>query len=343
MKIAEVLEKLLVSPNVASPRPIFEKYDKNVQGNTAWERGMTSCSIMTPFRDFPELSKKSSCTGVAVATGGNPNVARISAREAAKHAIVEGVIKVTCVGGVPLASTDCLNFGNPEKPDQMGEFVEGVEGLKEVCTELDVPIVSGNVSFYNESSGRSIPPSAIVAVFSRVDDPKTVPTLDLKPDQTLFYLGQRSENLGGSEFLKVCEKEDTRLPHIDFSSLKKWLPLLREAAQKNIISSALPILRGGLLTTLAQGCFEGACGAEITIPESFSQKVPQFLFSEGPGVIVATPDPETLKNLFGGELFPLGTTQKTFQLEIFFQESKIFAEDLTSMHQKWENKLREIF
>jgi phosphoribosylformylglycinamidine synthase len=343
MKLLEIFEKLLLSPNVASQKPIFEKYDKNVQGNTAWERGTVASSILTPFRDFPELSEAKSRTGVAVATGGNPNIAQISARESAIQALVEAVIKVSCVGGIPLAATDCLNFGNPEKPDQMGEFVEGIEGLRLACTELDVPIVSGNVSLYNESSGQSIPPSTIVAVFGRVDDPQIVPTLEFKPNQTLFFLGSRSDHLGGSEFLKICKKEDTRLPHVDFSSLLEWLPLLRTATQKQLISSAIPLLRGGILAAVSQGCFQGKCGANIRISESFSEKVPQFLFCEDMGVVLTTSHPEKLRKLFGDQLHELGKTKKVFHLEIHSHSQKIASEDLTHLYEKWENKLRNIF
>lgn len=332
------------SPNVVSQKPIFEKYDKNVQGNTVWERGKVAASVTVPFRDFPELSEKSSRTGLAVATGGNPSLARISARSAALNALMEATIKVSCVGGEPLAATDCLNFGNPEKSDQMGEFVEGIEGLRTACEVLDIPIVSGNVSLYNESSGRSIPPSALVTVFARVPDPKQVP-MSFFPasEQTLFWVGPRSKNLGGSEFLRTCQKEDTRIPQLDFLEGKKWMKLLRQAAQKGILSAACPILRGGLLTAVATACIENHIGAEIKIPEEMQKDIPAFLFSESPGVILATSDPDHVSQLFGAQAFFLGKTISNFQLRIKNEDQEILSEDLTLYAEKWENTLREIF
>ncbi|MCF7917997.1 hypothetical protein K9L27_03300 [Candidatus Gracilibacteria bacterium] len=343
MKLEEVFHALLSSPNIASQKPIFEKYDKNVQGNTAWERGAVAASIMTPFRDYLELSETKSKVGVAVASGGNPNIARISARTAAEHAVVEAIVKVSCVGGIPLAVTDCLNFGNPEKADQMGEFVEGVEGIKTVCEAFNIPIVSGNVSFYNESSGRSIPPSAIVSVFARVEDPSQIPCLALKSRETIFLVGERSNELGGSEFLKICHQIDTRLPQLNYKKLLSWLKILRDTHTQKIISAALPILRGGLLMTLAQGCFQGKCGAMLVVPSDALEKIPQFLFSEAPGVLITTEYPEKIRKFFGSFAQEIGKTTDLFHLEILSKSKKILTEDLTQSAERWENKLREIF
>jgi len=196
-------EELLKSNNLVSRKPIYEKYDKNVQGNTAWERGDVAASITTCFRDFPELTDKNAQKGVVIATGGNPNIAKISVEKAAEMAIQEALLKLTCVGGVPLAATDCLNFGNPEKPDQMGQLVGGIKGVKTACETLEIPIVSGNVSLYNESNGKSIPPSALISIFGRVDEVSKVKKQAFQNiGDLIYYGGTRSNNFGGQNFFE---------------------------------------------------------------------------------------------------------------------------------------------
>jgi len=341
MKNFEVLEKILGSVNGASRIPIYEKYDKNVQGNTACERGAVAASVLTPFRDYPELSEKGSRTGVAIATGGNPNLAKISARIASEYAVTEAVIKVSCVGGTPLSVTDCLNFGNPEKVDQMGEFVDGVEGLKEVCSALDVPIVSGNVSFYNESGGKSIPPSALVSVFARVEDPETVPSQNFQNSgETIFVIGSRSPKLGGSAFLTVCDKEDSRIEKIDFKKVKEWIQKLQNVSEKGILSCARPIVQGGMITAITEACFEKSIGAELVLETA---TIPQFLFSESVGAIVTTKYPEKIQEIFGDTAIEIGKTKDAFELKLFANGALIEEKALAEWKKTWEGKLREIF
>ncbi len=351
MKIQEALEKILASPNGCSREPIFETYDKNVQGNTVWERGKVSASIITPFRDFPELSEKGSKTGVAIANGGNPNLAKISARIAAENAVVEAVVKVACVGGIPLALTDCLNFGNPEKKEQMGEFVAGVEGVKLACEALEIPVVSGNVSFYNESSGTSIPPSALVSVFARVEDPTKVPQLELEKDgETIFLIGPRSKNLGGSALMEIANKKDTRIPKVDFKQTKKWLEKLQKVAAMNVISSAYPIGLGGVLVALAKASFGNEIGADIRMENEEwrmmnrkGENMVSFLFSEDAGVIISTSFADKVQEIFGEHALEIGKTTKEFHLKIEHENELILDEELSPLKKLWEQGLREIF
>jgi len=342
MKIFEILGKILSSVNGASRTPVYEKYDKNVQGNTACERGAVAASVITPFRDYPELSEKGSRTGVAIATGGNPNLAKISARIATEYAVTEAIVKVSCVGGTPLSVTDCLNFGNPEKADQMGEFVDGVEGLKEVCLALDVPIVSGNVSFYNESGGKSIPPSALISVFARVEDPETVPSINFQnAEETIFMIGKRSDKLGGSAFLSICGKEDSRVEKIDFSVVKGWTEKLRHISEKGMVSCARPIVQGGMITAVSEACLGNGKGAKLNIETT--DQIPQFLFSENVGAVISTKYPEKIQEIFGDQAVEIGTTTDEFVLSLSVNGEKIEETPLENWKKAWENKLREIF
>ncbi|MDH3324868.1 MAG: AIR synthase related protein [Candidatus Peregrinibacteria bacterium] len=345
MKIAlkSVLEKVLASKNVADKKPIFEKYDQNVQGNTVSERKLSAANIISPFRDFPELDNESSRTSVAIACGGKPNFAKISARKAAENAVCEAVLKVSCVGAEPLCVTDCLNFGNPEKPDQMGEFVDALEGLKVVCKDLEVPIVSGNVSFYNESSGKSIPPSALISVFAKIANPDlTVSTEFKNAGEKIFLVGERKDqNLGGSEFLNIFEKNDSRIPETDFVEFLETTKKLQKAVKKGTVTSASPVLTGGSVVTILKSCFLSNLGASINIPTELS--VPNFLFSENLAAVVTSSSPEKVTELFGENVLEIGEVTSDKKIKISHGEESVLDEDLNGLQKIWENSLREIF
>ena len=330
MNLQEAFSKLLASPNIASAEPIYEQYDKNVQGNTAHERGDSAASVITPFQDFAELKHSpEGKIGVSIATGGNPNLANIDPQYAAESAVFEAVLKLSCVGGEPLTLTDCLNFGNPEKKDQMGQFVAGVNGVKEASKKLNIPIVSGNVSLYNESEGKSIPPSALITVFGRVLEVDKVPSQNLpaQPGMKLVLLGDRSENLGGSEFLRVCGKEDTRMPELDYEKFQNLAQQVRNGVSQELFAMAKPILRGGLGIA--------AFGAvKLNIPEGVS--IPHFLFSEDLGVLVATDQPEKVDGLVVGEII----SGDTFVIE---QAGEVLASiDIAELSEIRANTLRSI-
>jgi len=341
MKLKEIISLLLASPNIASQAPIYEKYDKNVQGNTVWERGQVAASICTPFRDFGELPDDKSKIGVVIGTGGNPNYAKINAGLAAKHALIEALIKISAVGGLPLSATDCLNFGNPEKKEQMGAFVSAVKGLSEVCKKLQIPIVSGNVSLYNESNGKSVPPSALISLFGRVDDPTIVPQVGFqKSGATIYLIGKRTEQLGGSEFLKVCDKNDTRIPEVNFEEIQVLSDILRTLAISRSIDTANPILRGGAIITILKSCFVSSLGAKITIDDSVD--VPSFCFNESPGAIVATDQPKAVENLCGDLAIKIGQTSEDQRLILNIGEKMMFDEGLSEWKGVWKNGLRKI-
>lgn len=340
--LSTAFEKILASPNVASQKPIYETYDKNVQGNTLHERGRVATSITACFKDFPELDEAHSNISVTIATGGNPNLAKISAEKAAENAVAEADLKIACVGGESLTATDCLNFGNPEKALQMGDLVSGIKGVKTACETFGIPIVSGNVSLYNDYAGTPIPPSAIISIFGKVSNPEqSVPLGFQKNDETVFVIGARSENLGGSEFLRLFEKKDTQMPTVHYDQLKKMKNGLRTAIQKNLFSSVNPILRGGIFATLCESAFEKNKGITIEIPSD--ENVPCFLFSEDLGVLISTSHPEEIVKIFGEEAIEIGKTTDDFTLAISQADKTLFKKGLDDYKKTWENRLRSIF
>jgi phosphoribosylformylglycinamidine synthase len=345
ISLTQTITQLCQQPNTASQQPIFEKYDKNVQGNTMFERGHTAAAITAPFRDFPELSESESMIAIAIATGGNANIAKISAKAAARSAIAEAVVKLSCVGAEPLAATDCLNFGNPEKAPQMSDFVTAIEGLKESANILETPFVSGNVSFYNESSGHSIPPSALVSVFGRVETPETpVPMAFPDQEKTIFCIGARTEDLGGSTLLNMMEKPDHRIPALDLSVCKNWTTQLRQCLKAKHVLSAQPIGNGGLVMAVLTASFKSKnLGAEISIPNQYKDMIPGFLFGEALGVIITTDHPEEIQSSFGEQAIKIGKTTSHQSLQVNSGDQELVNMELAPLKNDWNNTLRAIF
>lgn len=341
MKISleSALEKVCLSLNTVSRRPIYEKYDKNVQGNTVWERGQSLVSVSACFRDFPELDDKHSKIGVAVGTGGNPNYAKIDPGYAAEQAICEGALKVAAVGGEWLGATDCLNFGNPEKPTQMGQFVAGVEGIKTACEALEIPIVSGNVSLYNESSGTSIPPSALVSVFARVDQVSQVPGLALPETGDLFFIGEPSESLGGSEFLRVCGQSDADLPALNYERLQAQADIMRQLVSAELISMVNLVATGGLWKAVCESAF--LSDREVCLDFNHDLSVPASLFGESLGLLVATNEPDKLQATAGELAIPVGKVT-TGESVIRHNDNTVWTGSLSVWKKDWEDQLRAV-
>ncbi len=342
ISLKTAIEKVLTSKNIVSREPIYETYDKNVQGNTAWERGYAACSMTTCFRDFEELEDVKSSIAVSISGGGNPNLAKIDPKMAAESAVSEAVFLQSCVGATPLAATDCLNFGNPEKEDQMGELVDGINGVKEACERLKVPIVSGNVSLYNESAGKSIPPNAIISLFGRVDKVEKVkPMAFCEKGLSIFVLGRRSKNLGGSEFFRVFEQEDSRFPEINYEKFSKLSEKIKESVLGGNFSSITPIVRGGAIVSVLTAAFKNNIGAEISLPKE--ESVPEFLFSEDFGAVITTNNPSKIKDIFGESAVEIGKTIEGNNLIISQNNEKLLDQGLDEWKSLWEDGLRSIF
>ena len=193
----QVLLNILSHENMASREPIFEQYDKQVQGRTQIETGMADAGVMAPFNSekYPSEIRD---IGIALSTDHNPRHGLISPYWGGVNAVVEAMRNIAAVGATPHAITDCLCFGNPENPHQMWEFVESVRGVADACHAITLkenpdhptPIIAGNVSFYNESKSGAIPPSPIVSCLGRIQDiNKTIPMCFQKSDSIILMVG----------------------------------------------------------------------------------------------------------------------------------------------------------
>jgi phosphoribosylformylglycinamidine synthase subunit PurL len=259
--VESLLPRVLAHRDVASREPLYRRYDAVVRGCTVLPRGAADAGVLAPI--------PGSRLGVALAVSGNPRYGRIDPRYAAEHAVVEAMRRVVAVGAQPIGLTDCLNFGNPRNPDQYGEFVAAVDGLAHAATELGLPFVSGNVSFYNESAaGHAVPASAIVACVGAIEEISRVVTPGLKePGSALLWIGSRELVVGGSvlgELLGI----DGPLPAISYAGERAAAGIVGDAIVRGVLRSCRAIGDGGMLTALTRLAFEAmergrAVGAEI--------------------------------------------------------------------------------
>lgn len=253
--LANLVIEILAHENVASRKPIYERYDKQVQGYVIVERGEASASVMTPYLDEDEAALGDArYTGLVSALAGDPRYGVHSAYWQGANAVVQSMYAVAAVGGVPLALTDCLNYGNPENPKQMSGLVEGIRGINDATrgirlkdySGVPTPIVSGNVSLYNEGAHGGIPPSAVVACFGRIDDARRAVTLQFKrPDSRIVLIGERGN--------------ERRLPQPDFARCEREIFAMSDLVAADLVLSSCAIGLGGIAVALAKMCL-GASG-----------------------------------------------------------------------------------
>ncbi|KTD60847.1 phosphoribosylformylglycinamidine synthase subunit PurL [Legionella shakespearei] len=288
----QLLLTLLAHENIASKAPIFETYDKQVQGRTHIEAGWADAGVMQPFNEdkYPEEIRK---TGIALSLDQNPRYNKIDAYWGAVNAVVESVRNITAVGANPVALTDCLCFGNPEKPEQMGEFVDSVRGIIDACAaiklknhpEATLPVIAGNVSLYNESVKGSIPPSPMISCLGALPDVERSVTYALKQsDSLLMMVGERKDECGGSVYYQLFDALGANVPKPDLHTINSEVQAVASAIQQGLVLSAHDISEGGIAVALAEMSFKNAIGFKVEIPGNLS--VDKLLFSESGGFIL---------------------------------------------------------
>ncbi|MEE8574497.1 MAG: phosphoribosylformylglycinamidine synthase subunit PurL, partial [Thermodesulfobacteriota bacterium] len=236
--LSEVLLTLLGSENIASRRWIYRQYDHMVRTD----------SVVLPGSDAAVVRIKGTKKAIALTTDCNSRYCFLDPHTGGKAAVAEAARNLTVSGARPLALTDCLNFGNPERPDVMWQFIESVKGISEACTELEIPVVSGNVSFYNETSGESIYPTPTVGMVGLIDDLSTHTTQWFKGEgDVIALIGTASAGIGGSEYLKKIHGLDKGAPPpVDLTLEKNVQKACLEAIKTGIIRSAHDTSDGGV-------------------------------------------------------------------------------------------------
>ena len=266
----DVLLKLLASPNIASKAWVYEQYDHMVGTDTS----------VRPGSDAAVMRLKGSKKGIALSTDCNSRYVYLNPRRGGAIAVAEAARNVSCCGAKPLAVTDCLNFGNPEKPEIYWQFKNAVEGMSEACIALGTPVISGNVSFYNEINGVGIYPTPTVGMVGVLDDIDCRVTSCFKQEGDVVVLvGSTKDEIGASEYLKVVHGLDTgNVPQLDLVREKALQELLQQAAAEKLLASAHDCAEGGLAVALAECCIEGGLGARIDLASEV--RVPSLLFGE---------------------------------------------------------------
>ena len=264
------LKKLIGSPDLASRRWIWQQYDHLVMGNT----------VQRPGGDAAVVRLQGSKKALAIVTDCTPRYCEADPRRGGAQAVAETWRNLTAVGAKPLAITDNMNFGNPEKPEIMGQFAGCIEGMRDACLALDYPVVSGNVSLYNETNGKGILPTpAIGGVGIIADAAQSVPAALLKPGQTILLIGETKGHLGCSLFLReILGREEGAPPPVDLKAERRNGDFVREQILAGKVGSCHDLSDGGLLVGLAEMTMGLGIGAEIALPATTAPHA--FLFGE---------------------------------------------------------------
>jgi phosphoribosylformylglycinamidine synthase len=296
------LEALLDSPNLASKEWVYRQYDQLVQGDTVIGPGGDAALVRVKREDGTPTRK-----GVAMALDCNPRWCWLDPFAGTVAAVAEAARNVACTGARPLALTNCLNFGNPEKPEIMWEFAEATRGLGAAVKALGTPVVSGNVSFYNETSGRAIFPTPTIGMVGLLDDWERHATAHFpEAGLAVVLLGENREELGGSEWLAQRRGVEAGLPPVvDLQHECNLIDVLVEGVAAGTIRSAHDVADGGLAVALAECTFGGGAplGASVALADGIRPDA--LLFGESTGrVIATTAAPEALLALAAAKDVP---------------------------------------
>jgi phosphoribosylformylglycinamidine synthase subunit PurL len=274
------LAELLASPTIASKEWAFRQYDQQVGINT----------LVLPGSDAAVLRVKGTRRALAVSTDGNGRQVFLDPRQGAAMAVCEAARNVSCSGGEPRGVTDCLNFGSPERPEILWQFAEAIEGIAMACRALDLPVVGGNVSFYNETSGRAVLPTPVIGVVGVLEESGRRATQWFKgAGHRVALLGPDSVSLGGSEYLWVRQRKLAGpLAPLDLETEGRVQRAVRAAVSAGLCTAAHDCSEGGVAVALAEGCVTGRelVGCEAAVPAG--GRADLTLFGEGPSRVVVT-------------------------------------------------------
>lgn len=300
--------KVFSSPNIVSKQWVYHQYDTMVRTNT----------IVGPGCDAAVIYIKGTSKALAMKTDCNSRYVYLNPKEGTKIAVAECARNIVCSGGIPLGVTNCLNFGNPYKPEVYWQFAQAIAGMGEACRKFDTPVTGGNVSFYNESPDTAVYPTPTIGMVGLVEDLNHITTSYFKDGGDIIYLlGEVKEELGGSEYLKIIYNiVSGDCPEIDLDKEKKLQETILSLIRNGLIKSAHDISEGGIVSALAECCIinqEKQIGCEVEIP--IKSRVDFTLFSESQSRIIVSisnsnqKDFELKLNEAGVPFYKLGLVQ----------------------------------
>ncbi|WP_110926348.1 phosphoribosylformylglycinamidine synthase subunit PurL [Bacillus massiliglaciei] len=275
----DALLNLLQQPTIASKEWVYDQYDHMVRTNT----------VVAPGSDAAVIRVRGTNKALAMTTDCNSRYLYLDPETGGKIAVAEAARNIICSGGEPLAITDCLNFGNPEKPEIFWQLEKAADGMSEACRDLSTPVIGGNVSLYNENNGEAVYPTPVVGMVGLVHDVKDITTQTFKADGDLIYvIGEAEAEFGGSELQKMTEgKIFGRAPKIDLALEQARQQQVLNAIQSGLVASAHDLAEGGLAVALAEALFGTEFGADISlngeaVTALFSETQSRFLISVKP-------------------------------------------------------------
>jgi len=343
----EALKMLLGAPNICSKRWVYRQYDQMVRTNTA----------VLPGADAAVVRVKETRRAIAMCLDGNARYVAVNPREGAKLNVAESARNVVCVGAKPIAVTNCLNFASPERPEVMWSFSEVIDGMKEACEAFETPVVSGNVSFYNETEGRGILPTPTVGMVGLIEDTRKIITQGFKTDGDLIaLLGKTNDDLSVSEYAQTVLGSSTdeliengKVPVIDLDLEKRVQKICLKLADELLLKSAHDCSDGGLAVAIAECSFSSlsrkAVGAEIYIKrENLSNE--SLLFGESPSRIVVSFAPENLERVRAAaeEMncpFEVIGQVGGKNLKIKIDDSELVSAAIDELENTWEKSLEK--
>lgn len=375
--ILEIFEAMLKHPNGASKSPVFLHYDKNVIGNTIIEAGEADAGVIAPLQDLQshvhqgehpgwDLSEEQKWRGVAVAADGNGRYGRISPYWQGFNAAVESIRNVAAVGGKPRALTDCLNYGNPEIPEQLWQLAEGIRGIADAGANITVdneavPVISGNVSLYNgRPDGSAIDPTAIVSCMGVLKDARAGVTMQLKEAGSLLILiGDRKDECGGSFYYRILEElsgadRDALLgknvPQPTAEEVSSQIAVVTSAIEDGLILSSHDISDGGLPMTLFEMMLPqrkkgGSIGIDVDLSVLQSTlRNDVLLFSQTGGFVLEVADQhldalQKLANEAKIDLYTIGKTTTDPVLTVQNGSDNLISQELPILLKIWSESL----
>jgi phosphoribosylformylglycinamidine synthase subunit PurL len=344
--LTENFKKLLASPTIASKRWITEQYDTMVRTNTLAGPGASDAAV---------VRLKGTKRALALATDGNGRWAFLNPKLGAMHAVAEAARNVAASGARPIAATNCLNFGSPEKPEVMWQFSQAIDGLSEACVALNTPITGGNVSFYNETLGKSIYPTPTIGILGILDDAAKVLKIAFRnPGDAILLLngsssadsfaGNAAREFSSSEYSKtIAGIVAGEPPSIDLSSEKRLIDCLVALSESGSVNSAHDLSDGGLAVCLAESCFAGGLGAEVALAgkspaefEIFNERGARAILSVSPENLASVLEVARQKGVAASEIGKV-TRDKTLRIE--YKGSAAVSSALPALQDDWAHGL----
>ncbi|HEX5949575.1 MAG TPA: phosphoribosylformylglycinamidine synthase subunit PurL, partial [Actinomycetota bacterium] len=288
----EAFLAVLGSANVASMRTVWEQYDSLVQGGT----------VLGPGADAALVRIEGTVKALALSTDAKGRFGYLDPYMGAAHAVAEAARNVAMTGATPLAITNCLNFGNPERAEVMWQFAESVRGMADACRALDTPVTGGNVSFYNESGDSAIWPTPTIGMLGLLEDHRLAVRTAFSAGRSLYLLGETFPELGGSEFAEVVlGKVSGRPPELDLGRERALHRLIADAARADLLASAHDCSDGGVAVALAESAIAGATGFAISLPGGLPWYVTLFSESASRAVVSVAPEDAAALETLGAE------------------------------------------